>query len=217
MSEPKPPIRIIVLISGSGSNLQAIIKAIQQNKLAAKIVAVISNRPTAKGLQHAAAAGIPHQTIDHRQFANRAAFDQALADNIQHYAADLIVLAGFMRILTPAFVEQFTGQLLNIHPSLLPAFPGLHTHQRALESGTTEHGASVHFVTSELDGGPVVLQAVVPVLTDDTADQLAARVLAKEHRCYPTVIQWFATGRLRMNTQQQPIFDGHIMLKPIRI
>ncbi len=210
------PLDIVVIISGNGTNLQAIIDASQQGSLAANIVGVISNRPAAYGLHRAAAAGIPHHIVDHTNYANRTDFDQALADHIDHYAPDLVILAGFMRILTPLFVERYLGRLLNIHPSLLPAFPGLHTHQRALDAKVTQHGASVHYVTTELDGGPVVFQAVVPVLAGDTTAQLAARVLCVEHSLYPTVIQWIATGRLQMNAQQQPEFDGQCMTKPIR-
>ena len=210
------PLNIVVIISGNGSNLQAIIEASQQVTLAAKIVGVISNRPAAYGLQRAAAAGIPHQVVDHTQYVSRADFEDALTKQIDSYAPDLVLLAGFMRILRPETVEPYRGRMLNIHPSLLPDFPGLNTHQRALDAGVTEHGASVHYVTPALDGGPVVLQTAVPVCADDTAEQLAARVLNREHTLYPQVIQWIATGRLHMNAQQQPEFNGHVMTQPIR-
>ena len=155
----------------------------------AEIAAVISNRPDAAGLQTAAAAGIRTHLINHRDFASREAFDAALANSIDSYQPDFVVLAGFMRILTAKFVQHFAGKLINIHPSLLPQFKGLHTHQRAIEAGESEHGASVHFVTAELDDGPVILQAKVPVLADDTPDSLAARVLAAEHKLYPDAIK----------------------------
>ena len=210
------PLRIVVIISGNGSNLQAIIEASQQGKLTAEIVGVISNRPTAYGLQRAAANGISHQIVDHTQYASRADFEAALTQQIDAYTPDLILLAGFMRILRPQTVEPYRGRMLNIHPSLLPDFPGLNTHQRVLDAGVTEHGASIHYVTPTLDGGPVVLQARVPVCPGDTAEQLASRVLNAEHRLYPQVIQWIATGRLQMNAQQQPVLDGHIMTQPIQ-
>ena len=212
-----PACRLVVLISGSGTNLQAILDACQTGRLSAQVVAVISNRPGVYGLQRATDAGIPHQVIDHTRFADRAAFDQVLAQHICTYAPDLILLAGFMRILTSDFVTQYAGCLLNIHPSLLPNFPGLHTHQRALNAGVTQHGASIHFVTPALDGGPVVAQTMVPVLPTDDATQLAARVLAAEHQLYPAVVQWLATGRLSLNAQQQPVLDGKILHQPIRL
>lgn len=190
--------RLVILISGSGSNLQAFIDAIQNDDLEARIVAVISNRPDVQGLERAARAGIATATLDHRLFADRETFDQRLADLVEGYTPDLVILAGFMRILTPAFVSRFHGRLLNIHPSLLPKYPGLHTHQRALEAGDTEAGATVHFVTQELDGGPPVIQASVPVLPDDDETTLAARVLEREHRIYPLAAQWFCKGRLSL-------------------
>ena len=215
MTHYPQPLRLVVLLSGSGSNLQAILDACQQGRLVAEVVAVISNRAQAYGLQRAALAGIPHHVLDHTQFANRATFDQALVELIQSYTPHSIILAGFMRILTPDFVSQFQGRLLNIHPSLLPVLPGLHTHQRALAAGVDQHGASVHFVTPELDGGPVVLQAIVPVLAEDDAEQLAARVLAQEHKIYPIVLQWIAAGRLYLNAQQQPVLDGQVLHMPM--
>ena len=181
--------RLVILISGRGSNMQSIIRAIDAGELNAEIVAVISNRPDAAGLQTAAAAGIDTQMINHRDFDSREAFDIELARTIDQSQPDFVILAGFMRILTADFVKHFVGKLINIHPSLLPKFKGLHTHQRAIEAGEQEHGASVHFVTAELDDGPVILQAKVPVLADDTPESLAARVLVEEHKLYPDAIQ----------------------------
>ena len=190
--------KIVVLISGSGSNLQALIDSLQADS-PAQISAVISNRADAYGLQRAAKAGIATQVLDHKAFTDREAFDAALIEAIDAYQADLVILAGFMRILTPGFVTHYTGRLLNIHPSLLPKYKGLHTHQRALEAGDTEHGCSVHFVTEELDGGPLVVQAVVPVMADDTPETLAERVHAAEHQIYPLAMHWFAQGRLQLD------------------
>ncbi len=181
--------RLVILISGRGSNMQSIIRAIEAGELQADIAAVISNRPDAAGLQTASAAGIATQVINHRDFDSREAFDQQLAREIDDYQPDYVILAGFMRILTAAFVEHFAGRLINIHPSLLPKFKGLHTHQRAIEAGEREHGASVHFVTAELDDGPVILQAKVPVLKSDTPETLAARVLIEEHKLYPDALK----------------------------
>lgn len=208
--------RLVVLISGNGTNLQALLDACRIGRLAARVVAVISNRPGAKGLQRAADAGIPQHVIDHTRFADRATFDQALAQRINAYAPDLILLAGFMRVLTPVFVTQYTGRLLNIHPSLLPAFPGLGTHQRALDAGVTRHGVSVHFVTPTLDGGPVIAQAGVPVLPTDDAQQLAARVQAAEHQLYPVIVQWLVEGRLSLNAHQQPVLNGEVLDQPVQ-
>lgn len=181
--------RLVILISGRGSNMQSIIRAIEAGELQADIAAVISNRPDAAGLQTASAAGIATQVINHRDFDSREAFDQQLAEQIDCYQPDYVILAGFMRILTAQFVEHFAGRLINIHPSLLPKFKGLHTHQRAIEAGEQEHGASVHFVTAELDDGPVILQAKVPVLKGDTPETLAARVLIEEHKLYPDALK----------------------------
>ena len=196
---------IAVLISGSGSNLQALI----DNSIASnfKISAVISNNPDAYGLQRAERDGIPVQVINHRGFDSREEFDQALSNAIDEIGVDLIVLAGFMRILGSTFVNHFSGRILNIHPSLLPRYPGIDTHQRALDAGDKEHGVSIHFVTEDLDGGPVVAQDRVPVLKGDTTEELAARVLEKEHLIYPKVVSWFASGRLRMKAQHA-ILDG---------
>ncbi len=183
---------IVILISGGGSNMAAIVRAQQQGgwreQLNAQVAAVISNRADAAGLAFAQAQGIATRVVDHKAFASREAFDAALADAVDGYQPALLVLAGFMRILTPAFVQRFDGRLINIHPSLLPAFPGLHTHQRALDAGCQFAGATVHQVTAELDHGPILAQAVVPVLAGDTADALAARVLSQEHLIYPEAI-----------------------------
>ena len=195
----KPPSRIVVLISGGGSNLQSFIEASKEGNIDCQIMAVISNRPGVKGLERASDAGIPNIVVDHRAFPSRQEFDQYLAEVIQGFTPDLVVLAGFMRILTTDFVNQFVGKLINIHPSLLPAYPGLNTHQRAIEAGDLVAGATVHFVTPELDGGPAILQVEVPILSTDTPTQLAARVLVEEHKIYPLVAQWFCQGRIVMD------------------
>lgn len=187
---------IVILISGRGSNMEAIVKACAAEGWPARIAAVISNRPDAAGLQFAAAHGVPTAVVDHKAFPDRESFDAELAKVIDGFAPDLVVLAGFMRILTPGFTRHYEGRMLNIHPSLLPAFPGLHTHERAIEAGCRFAGATVHFVTAELDHGPVVAQAVVPVLDGDDAGALAARVLKLEHRMYPAAVRWFASGQL---------------------
>lgn len=193
---PSKP-QIVVLISGSGSNLQAIIDAVGKGDIDADIAAVISNRPDVKGLQRAENHAIPNLCIDHKDYPSRELFDVAMIKKIDEYQPDLVVLAGFMRILTPDFVRRYQGRMLNIHPSLLPKYTGLHTHERVLEAGDTEHGVSVHFVTEELDGGPVVVQAIVPVENDDTPATLAARVQGQEHLIYPLAVKWFIEGRLR--------------------
>ena len=204
---------IVVLISGRGTNLRSIIDAVEAGLVPARVCGVISNVPDAAGLDHAAASGIPTSCVDHRSFANREAFGIGLREQIDGYHPDLVVLAGFMRILPSAFVNHYDGRLVNIHPSLLPLFPGLDTHQRALDAGVDEHGASVHFVTLELDGGPVIVQAKVPVLSGDTADTLAARVLVQEHRLYPLAIRWIATGRLTL-ADGQPVLDASTLVEP---
>lgn len=188
---------VVVLISGSGSNLQALIDSLGADN-PARICAVISNRADAYGLSRAQNAGIATTVLDHKAFDGREAFDAALIEAIDAHQPDLVVLAGFMRILTPAFVRHYAGRLLNIHPSLLPKYKGLHTHQRALEAGDAEHGCSVHFVTEELDGGPLVVQAVVPVRPGDTPETLASRVHIGEHHIYPLAVRWFAEGRLQL-------------------
>jgi len=190
--------RLVVLISGSGSNLQSFIDASYAGLLNAEIVAVISNKSAVQGLTRAAAANIPNIAIDHRAFESREEFDESLAQIIESYQPDLVVLAGFMRILTDFFVNQFLGRLINIHPSLLPAYPGLNTHQRAIEAGDRDTGATVHFVTAELDGGPSVLQARMPIESGDDSAALSARVLTLEHLIYPIAVQWFCIGRLQM-------------------
>ena len=197
---------VVVLISGGGTNLQAIIDRTTDG-LPITIEVVISNRADAGGLARAKRAGIPTRIIDHTGFASRASFDAALTSTIDAYSPGLVGLAGFMRILTAGFVRHYQGRLLNIHPSLLPKFQGLNTHRRAIEAGETEHGASVHFVTGELDGGPVILQARVPLSADDNASTLAARVLQREHVIYPRVIEWYAQGRVRL-VDREVWFDG---------
>ncbi len=190
--------RIVILISGRGSNMEAIVQRCAAEGWPARVVAVVSNRPDAAGLVFAASHGIATAVVDHQAHASRQAFDDALADCIDGHAPDLVVLAGFMRILGPAFVKRYAGRLLNIHPSLLPAFAGLHTHRRALQAGCAVAGATVHFVTSELDHGPIVMQATVPVLADDDESSLAARVLATEHVIYPQSVRWFVEDRLQL-------------------
>ncbi|MFN4238984.1 MAG: phosphoribosylglycinamide formyltransferase [Vogesella sp.] len=187
---------IVILISGRGSNMQAIVDA---GIPGARIAAVIANRPDAAGLAWAAERGIATVGLDHKQFASRDAFDAQLAAEIDAFAPDLVVLAGFMRILTPAFTARYEGRMLNIHPSLLPSFPGLHTHQRAIDMGCKVAGCTVHFVTAELDHGPIVAQGVVPVLDDDTEAALAARVLQLEHQLYPQAVRQFVAGELQVN------------------
>lgn len=189
---------IVVLISGSGSNLQSIIDACQSNQINGQIKRVISNRPNAFGLQRASEAGIDTLCIDHTEFDSRSGFDAEVAKGIRELKPDIVVLAGFMRILTPEFVAIFEGKLLNIHPSLLPKYPGLNTHQRAIDDGQKKAGVTVHFVTAELDGGPSILQAEVPINNNDNADTLAAKVLIEEHKIYPQVIAWLAEERLKL-------------------
>lgn len=195
---------IVILISGRGSNMQAIVDA---NISGVNIAAVISNRPDAAGLAWAAERGVPTVALDHKTFASREAFDTALAQQIDSYTPDLVILAGFMRILTPAFTAHYEGRMLNIHPSLLPAFPGLHTHQRAIEMGCLVAGCTLHLVTADLDHGPILAQGVVPVLPGDDEAALAARVLKLEHQLYPRVIGWFAEGRVILEDHQITV-DG---------
>jgi phosphoribosylglycinamide formyltransferase-1 len=199
---------IVILISGRGSNMEAIVRARIQG---VRVAAVISNRPGAEGLAFARAHGIATAVVDHTAHADRASFDAALAECIDALAPDLVVLAGFMRVLTDGFVRRYEGRLLNIHPSLLPAFPGLHTHRRALEAGVKLHGATVHFVTAELDDGPIVVQAAVPVRADDDEAALAARVLVQEHVIYPQAVRWFAEGRLAFDAK------GRALVREARI
>ena len=188
--------RIVILLSGRGSNLQSIAQRCAAEGWPAQVVAAISNRPGAEGLEFAASQGIATALVDHRQYASREAFDGELARVIDTFTPDLVVLAGFMRILTDGFVAHYAGRLLNIHPSLLPAFAGLHTHQRAIAAGCKVAGATVHFVTAALDHGPIVAQATVPVLADDTPETLSQRVLVAEHRLYPLAVRWFVEGQL---------------------
>ena len=192
---------VVVLISGSGSNLQALIDSITQDGNPARIAAVICNRADAYGLVRAQNAGIPTRVLDHKQFDGREAFDAALIEAIDGFDPQLVVLAGFMRILTPGFVQHYSGRLLNIHPSLLPAFPGLHTHERALEAGCRIAGCTIHFVTAELDCGPIIAQGVVPIIEGDNADNIAERVLAVEHQLFPQAVADFINGKLKV--------DGH--------
>lgn len=189
---------IVVLISGNGSNLQAIIDACKQKKINGTLRAVFSNKADAFGLERAREVGIAAHALSASQFASREAFDRELVQEIDAYAPDVVVLAGYMRILSPAFVAHYAGRLLNIHPSLLPKYPGLNTHRQVLENGDAEHGTSVHFVTDELDGGPVILQAKVPVFEGDSEEDVTARVQAQEHAIYPLVVSWFVDGRLAM-------------------
>jgi len=190
--------RILVLISGSGSNLQAILDGCAGGKIAGQVVGVISNKADAYGLVRAREAGVATAILAQQQFASREEYDVALLALMADYQPDLVVLAGFMRILSADLVRHFAGRMVNIHPSLLPKYQGLHTHQHAIEAGDDEHGASVHFVTEELDGGPVILQARVPIFEGDSADEVAARVQVQEHSIYPLVVQWFCEGRLQM-------------------
>lgn len=200
--------RIVILISGRGSNMEAIVQHCAGEGWPAAVVGVLSNRPDARGLAFAAAHGIATQVVDHKAHASREAFDTALAAAIDGFEPDLVVLAGFMRILGEAFVRRYDGRLLNIHPSLLPAFPGLHTHERALATGCKAAGATVHFVTPELDHGPIVMQSVVPVLAGDDAAALAARVLATEHVIYPLAVRWFVEGKLTLADGRVRHADG---------
>jgi len=202
--------RIVVLVSGAGSNLQALIDACQQGRIAATLAAVFSNKADAYALERAQSAGIPADSLDAKAFANRASFDAALAQAIDAYQPDLVVLAGYMRILSPEFVQHYAGRMLNIHPSLLPKYPGLHTHRQAIENQDDVHGTSVHFVTEQLDGGPVILQAKVPVFAEDSIEELQARVQTQEHNIYPLVVSWFVDGRLSMR-DEQAVLDGQIL------
>lgn len=201
---------IVVLISGSGSNLQAIIDACSSGFIPGKVSAVISNKANAYGLSRASDAGISTQVLSHKNAGSREKYDADLIDCIEQHKPDLVLLAGFMRILTPAFVAHFHGRLLNIHPSLLPKYQGLQTHQRALDASEREHGCSVHFVTEQLDGGPVILQAKVPVFDDDDVASLAERVHEQEHRIYPLVVRWFCQNRLQQRVDQAWL-DGNLL------
>jgi phosphoribosylglycinamide formyltransferase-1 len=201
---------IVVLISGSGSNLQAILDACSAGFIAGKVTAVLSNKAKAYGLERAKKAGAKALVLDHKAYEDRASYDKDLIATIDQHQPDLVVLAGFMRILTPEFVQHYQGRLLNIHPSLLPKYQGLNTHQRAIDAGDTEHGCSVHFVTAELDGGPVILQAKVPVFPGDDADAVAQRVHEQEHRIYPLVVRWFCQNRLQQQSDKA-LLDGLLL------
>lgn len=201
---------IVVLISGNGSNLQAILDRVDEGKIAGKVTAVISNKEDAYGLQRAENAGVPGIVLDHRKFESREAYDEALKAEIDMHSPDLVVLAGFMRILTDDFVTYYSGRMLNIHPSLLPKYKGLNTHQRAIDAGDKEHGLSVHFVTPELDDGPVIIQSKVPVFDEDTAHELASRVQQQERNIYPLVVNWFCQQRLVMKNNKAYL-DGNIL------
>tara|TARA_A100001391_G_scaffold217_1_gene467 strand:+ start:7286 stop:7936 length:651 start_codon:yes stop_codon:yes gene_type:complete len=199
--------RLAVLISGAGTNLQAILDHITAGELPATVSLVVSNRAAANGVAVARQAGLPVAVIDHREYPDRAAFDAAMIERIDAHGADTVALAGFMRILSPGFVRHYQGRLINIHPSLLPLYPGLNTHARALEAGDAEHGCSLHFVTDQLDGGPLIARASVPVLTNDSVETLSKRVQQQEHRLYPRVLRWRAEGRLQL-TDQGVELDG---------
>jgi len=207
------PLSLVVLISGRGSNLKAILDAIERGDLPAVVSAVISTSPDAPGLEYARHRHIDTLALDAADYPERNGYDRALQGLIERFSPDLVVLAGFMRILSAGFVRRFRGRIINIHPSLLPAFRGLRTHQRALEAGAREHGASVHFVTEELDGGPVITQVRVPVLPGDDAAKLAARVLREEHRLYPQTLRWLAEGRICWDGEQV-LFDGQALSQP---
>ncbi|MBS1143277.1 MAG: phosphoribosylglycinamide formyltransferase [Proteobacteria bacterium] len=210
--------KIVILISGRGSNMEALIAARDAGDLPVNIAAVISNRVEAEGLETAARSGIVTHFVNHKAFPGREAFDARLADCIDQFEPDLVVLAGFMRILSEGFVRHYGGRLINIHPSLLPAFPGLHTHQRALEEGVRIHGCTVHFVTPELDHGPVIIQAAVPVLDGDDEASLAARVLRQEHQIYPRAVRWFLEGKLHLENGRvrldESLADSAVLVSP---
>lgn len=208
--------KIVVLISGSGSNLQAIIDACQSRHIAGQIVGVLSNKADAYGLVRAQQAGIATAVINHKDYASRDAFDSAMQQIIDGWQPDIVVLAGFMRILTPVFVKHFEGRLLNIHPSLLPLYKGLHTHKRVLATGDKWHGCSVHFVNAELDGGPVIAQALLEVLPQDNEQTLTQSLHKHEHILYPQVLSWLASGRL-VYQQGQPVLDGQALQRPVRL
>ncbi|MCO4320057.1 phosphoribosylglycinamide formyltransferase [Aliidiomarina quisquiliarum] len=202
--------RIVILVSGSGTNMLNIAEQCAEQRVAGKVVAVIANKADASGIAKAAELGLETAVLAHRNFTSREAYDQALAELVTSYQPDVVVLAGFMRILTAEFVQPFQGRLLNIHPSLLPKYKGLHTHERALANGDTEHGVSVHFVTEELDGGPVILQAKIPIFDGDTIDDLQQRVHEQEYRIYPLVVNWLCNERLRLTAAGAEL-DGQLL------
>ena len=215
MNEPSADLSAAVLVSGGGSNLQAFIDASASGELPLNLCVVLSNKPTAGGLDRAREAGISAECIAHQDFPERSLFDAALVETLDKYQPDLIILAGFMRILTTTFVDHFAGRIMNIHPSLLPKYPGLDTHQRAIDAGDQWHGCTVHFVTAELDSGAAIIQGRVPVLPEDTADELAARVLQVEHRIYPQAAAMFAAGRLKCQDGSAWL-DGERLLEPVQ-
>lgn len=210
------PCKFVVLISGYGSNLQAIIDACEHKIINGQVIAVISHRPDIPGLQRAEQAGITTETLDHTKFPDRKIFDQVLKKLINSFSPDAVLLAGFMRILTTEFVQHYAGKMLNIHPSRLPKFRGLHTHQRALEAGEKEHGASVHFVTDELDGGPIILQSLLKIKPEHTSESLAADVLKQEHVIYPQAVKWFCDGKLLLK-DRHILFNGKKLNKPLQL
>lgn len=216
MADPAPLPKIVVLASGSGTNLQALIEATRERDFPGEIIAVGCNRPGAFALERAAQANIPTFVIDHTKSDSREAFDASLMAELHRHNPDVIVLAGFMRILTPDFVRAFRGRMLNIHPSLLPAYTGLNTHKRVLEAGDKVHGVSIHFVTEELDGGPVIAQSEIRVNEDDTPESLAERVQQQEHLLYPIVLRWFCEGRIQLASDGVQ-FDGALLPKPMRL
>jgi len=205
---------IVSLISGRGSNFEAIYKAAQAKSWDVRFTGLIANQPEAKGLVFAKSVGIPTAVIDHRAYPSREAFDRALMQQIDAFSADLVVLAGFMRILTPGLIEHYEGRMINIHPSLLPRFPGLHTHERALEAGDRVHGATVHFVSAGVDEGPIICQSEVPVLPNDTPSELAARVLKTEHQIYPLAVEWFIQGRLQITGNRVSVHPPELQYIP---
>ncbi|MGF2688371.1 phosphoribosylglycinamide formyltransferase [Marinobacter sp. DUT-3] len=215
-ADPAPQPRILVLASGSGTNLQALIDASRERDFPGQIVAVGCNNPQAFALERAAQANIDTFVVNHKDYGSREEFDGALMAEIRRHNPDLVVLAGFMRILTTDFVRALRGTMLNIHPSLLPKYTGLNTHQRTLDAGDKVHGVSIHFVTEELDGGPVIAQAEVTIDPDDTADSLAEKVQEKEHLLYPIVVRWFCEGRIQLGTDYV-LFDGELLNKPMRL
>ncbi len=208
--------RVAILISGGGTNLQAFIDAVEERSLDVDIAVVLSNRPDAYGLTRARNADIPTECVQNKDYPDRAAFDEALANALERYQPDLLILAGFMRILTSAFVKRFEGKILNIHPALLPKYPGLNTHQRAIDAGDRWHGSTVHFVTEELDAGPLILQGRIPVLSGDTECLLSARVQAVEHKIYPEAAALFASGRLEFRNGQSWL-DGSRLDEPVQV